>query len=368
LPDVSPLDALETVVSEVVEPAAADVDRTGTFPRAAVDALADAGLLRLVATGGSIRDAATVVERLARADASVAMVTCMHYAGSAVIVAAGSEEAKAALAEGRHLTTLAFSESGSRSMFWAPTSTATAEGDEVVLEASKSWVTSAGEADTYVWSSRPLGGDGANSLWLVPASTPGLKVGAPFDGLGLRGNASSPIQATGARIPAANALGADGGGFDLMMGVVLPIFNAMNAAASVGLMETATARAADHVAGTRFEHLDQTLAEQPIVRNLIARMRVRTDMCRTLWLDTLDALGSGREDAMLRVLEVKAACGEAATEVTDLGMRACGGAAFRKEVGIERAFRDARAATVMAPTTDVLYDFIGKAVTGQPLF
>ena len=46
----------------------------------------------------------------------------------------------------------------------------------------------------------------------------------------------------------------------------------------------------------------------------------------------------------------------------------CGGAAFRKEVGVERHFRDARAATVMAPTTDVLYDFIGKAVCGLPLF
>ena len=49
-------------------------------------------------------------------------------------------------------------------------------------------------------------------------------------------------------------------------------------------------------------------------------------------------------------------------------MRVCGGAAFRKEVGVERFFRDARAGGVMAPTTDVLYDFIGKAVCGMPLF
>jgi alkylation response protein AidB-like acyl-CoA dehydrogenase len=71
---------------------------------------------------------------------------------------------------------------------------------------------------------------------------------------------------------------------------------------------------------------------------------------------------------MLKVLEVKAAAGESATEVLDIAMRVCGGAAFRKEVGVERLFRDARAATVMAPTTDVLYDFIGKAVTNMPLF
>jgi hypothetical protein len=94
----------------------------------------------------------------------------------------------------------------------------------------------------------------------------------------------------------------------------------------------------------------------------------RMDMAQALLLDTLAALESGREDTMLRVLEVKAAAGEASTEVTQLGMRVCGGAAFRKEVGVERHFRDARAATVMAPTTDVLYDFIGKAAIGMPLF
>ena len=97
-------------------------------------------------------------------------------------------------------------------------------------------------------------------------------------------------------------------------------------------------------------------------------MRIQTDMARGLWLDTLQAIAAGRPDTMLRVLEVKAAAGESALEVAALGMRVCGGAAYRREVGVERLFRDAQAASVMAPTTDVLYDFIGKAVTGLPLF
>ena len=91
-------------------------------------------------------------------------------------------------------------------------------------------------------------------------------------------------------------------------------------------------------------------------------------MLRTLLYDGVSALENSREDAMLRVLQIKAAAGETATEVTDLAMRICGGSAFRKEVGVERNFRDARASTVMAPTADVLYDFIGKALTGLPLF
>ena len=71
---------------------------------------------------------------------------------------------------------------------------------------------------------------------------------------------------------------------------------------------------------------------------------------------------------MLRVLEVKAGSAEAAREVLDGAMRVCAGQAFRKEVGVERRFRDTRAASIMAPTTDQLWDFIGKALCGLPLF
>ena len=71
---------------------------------------------------------------------------------------------------------------------------------------------------------------------------------------------------------------------------------------------------------------------------------------------------------MLFVLGSKATAAEMALTVTDEAMRACGGAAFSRDFAIERNFRDARAASIMAPTTDVLYDFIGKAVAGLPLF
>ena len=202
----------------------------------------------------------------------------------------------------------------------------------------------------------------------MPGDAADLKVGAPFDGLGLRGNSSSPMTAAGVEVPASAMLGADGGGFDAMLGVVLPYFQVMNAAFSVGTASSATVKAAQHAAGTRFEHLDQAVADNPVARANVARMRVRTDAAGALLLDTLTALETGRADATLRVLEVKAMASETAAEVTDLAMRVCGGAAFRKEVAVERHFRDARAASVMAPTTDTLYDFIGRIACGLPLF
>ncbi len=369
------LEKLENVINEVVAPSAIEVDEKGIFPRAGIEALGKAGLLGLVSAkevggmGEAHRSATLVVEWLARECASTAMLVCMHYIGTAVIESMnGPRDVREAIAAGKHLTTLAFSEAGSRSHFWAPVSTAIRSNGSVQLDARKSWATGAGQVDSYVWSSRPLNAEGASTIWLVPAKANGLKIPSPFNGLGLRGNYSSPVTAEKVMVSQAAMLGQDGGGFDIMMGVVLPYFQLMTAAISIGIMEAATTKAAAHVSNTKLEHLTQALQDLPTIRAYIARMRIKTDLAHALLLDTLTALEQNQPNAMLLILEVKAAAGEAATEVTDLAMRVCGGAAFRKEVGVERNFRDARAATVMAPTTDVLYDFIGKAVCGMPLF
>jgi alkylation response protein AidB-like acyl-CoA dehydrogenase len=368
------LEQLDRIIQETIAPSAIEIDRAGSYPRAALDALRAAGLLGLVSAaevgglGQAHRAAAQVIGRIAEHCASTAMVVCMHYCATVVLEAYGPRDVREAIAQGRHVSTLAFSESGSRSHFWAPTSTAAKVDGSVQLDAKKSWATSAGQADSYVWSSRPLAAEGASSIWFVPSKSAGLHVTAPFDGLGMRGNASSPITAEGVKISEAALLGEDGKGFDVMMGVVLPYFNVINAAVSLGISESAVQKAAAHLQTTRFEHLNQSLAESPINRTHLAKARIKADLLRTLLDDTLTALEQGRADAMLRVLEIKAAGGETATEVTELAMRVCGGAAFRKEVGVERCFRDARASTVMAPTADALYDFIGKALTGLPLF
>jgi isovaleryl-CoA dehydrogenase len=169
-------DAVDKIISEIVAPAAEEIDRTGAYPHAALKALGQAGLLGLVSSrevgglGESQRAATMVVERVAVACASTAMVVCMHYAGTAVIEAHGPLAVRVAIARGEHVTTLAFSEQGSRSNFWAPMSTATRTEDGARLDAHKSWVTSAGQADSYVWSSRPLAAEGQSTIWIVPAS------------------------------------------------------------------------------------------------------------------------------------------------------------------------------------------------------
>ena len=365
---------LDQICKETIGPSAPAVDHNGAFPKQSIDALKSAGLLGAMSApevgglGLGLRGAEGIIRRVAQECGSTAMVLCMHYCGAAVLEAHASQAVRRAAATGDHLSTLAFSEAGSRSHFWAPVSTATRNGGEIVLNARKSWVTSASRAAAYVWSSKPLDAEGLSTIWLVPADARGLVVRGPFDGLGLRGNDSSPVQAGDVHVAESAMLGADGKGFDVMMGIVLPVFSVLNAACSIGWMEAAVRRTADHSAAVRYEHLNSSLADLPTIRNYIARMRVKTDPVSTLLDDTLSAIETRRSDTMLRVLECKAAAGETANEVLDLAMRVCGGFAFRKEVAVERYFRDARAAGVMAPTTDVLYDFIGKAMCGMQLF
>ena len=367
------LAAVERVANQVVGPAAASVDRDARFPAESITALADCGALGVLsdpAVGGlglGLAAAAGVIERVARACGSTAMVATMHLCGVSVLERYAPESIRRDAARGTHLSTLAFSEAGSRSHFWAPLGTATPAGDRVTLDAKKSWITAANHATAYVWSSRSTTSDGSTTLWLVPRDAAGVTVSGGFDGLGLRGNDSCPAEARGADLPLSAMLGTDGGGTDIMLGTVLPVFQVLSASCSVGLMEAAIARTIAHATSARLEHLGTTLADNPVTRAHIARMRVAADGVRGLLVDTLDAMTHGRADASLRVLESKVIAGDTAATVLDTAMRVCGGAAFRKETGVERYFRDARAAAVMAPTSDTLYDFIGRSLCGLPL-
>jgi isovaleryl-CoA dehydrogenase len=375
------LDALGQVIDEVVAPGAASVDADGAFPRAQLDALAAAGILALTVpadyggAGGGLREAAAVIRELGSVCGSTAMVLAMHYSAVAGLAAAGDKDTLMAIAAGTHLSTLAFSETGSRSHFWAPMSTAvlSPDGATVRLDAFKSWVTSAGQADSYVWSSRPMGGEegdaatGPMTLWLVPAGAAGLSAAGAFDGLGLRGNSSAPLTADGLLVPASAMLGPDGGGLDLALAAILPFFLICSAAMSAGLIRRLATETAGHLQRTQLAHLGRSLAQQAGPRAQLARLQIEADRTWAHIEAALSAVEAGREDATLLVLEVKAAAGEAAAEAADLALRAGGGAAFRKESVVERLFRDSRAARVMAPTTEALQDFIGRALLGQPL-
>ena len=370
------------IADRVLAPAARQNDKEARFSSEAVKALGPAGLLGIMLpaeTGGAAlgpRTFAAIVSALAEADASVAMVYLMHVCATATIAAARKGATVAPtlqeIAAGRHLSTLAFSEGGSRSHFWAPVSRAKRNGAGVHITAQKSFVTSAGHAQSYVVSALSPDGTGATDFDALSHShgrprTLGCgslgRAGLARqrfradDARRLRSRAGIPIDGRQRRLPGHVASGA---------AAVQPRLR------GGGARDLPRRRRRDGSASQ--QRPLRAHGPKPCRSAWLQEARARrkpADIADGLWAridDVVDHLEHPRETTMLRVLESKAAAGDTAIAVTSAAMRACGGAAFAKHMAIERLFRDAHAGAVMAPTGDVLREFIGKAVLGLPLF
>jgi alkylation response protein AidB-like acyl-CoA dehydrogenase len=369
-----------TLASKVLSHHAAEVDAEGRFPSEGMAALAGGGFYGLCLDtqfGGHGQGPATfaaVVEELARQCASTAMVYVMHVTAAKVIENAPAFPTRAevlrAIAAGEHLATIAFSEQGSRSQFWAPISQLEAHGAGYQTHAAKSWVTAAHHADSYVASAQAPGAESPLDLTLywLPRQRAGVQLMSRFNGLGLRGNDSAPITFEGVDITNADLLTKHGEGLDGMLQVAMPWFNVGTAAMAHGLCLTAVASTTAHLQGAGFAHSGTQLRDLPNVRMRLAEMSVATEQSRALLGHTLRELAAPDAATPLWVLRTRMGAIQTALQVTDLAMKACGGAAFSRHLAIERFFRDARAGWVMAPTVDHLADFLGRALTGLPLF
>ena len=353
-------------VCEILKKHAPAVDSAASWPEQSIRAIAETELWM----PGSMREFADTTRRFGRACTSSAMIYLMHVCAVQVIAAAPNKQLLEKVKSERALTTLAFSEKGSRSHFWVPVSKAHQNGKGIEINADKSFVTSAGRADYYVLATGSAAGKSVtdSTLYLVKRGTPGVETLGEWKGLGLRGNSSAAMKFK-CSVDESSRLTEEGGGFNAMLQIVLPWFQIGSAAVSIGIAEAALANAIQHATSARLEHLGGTLAALvPEIRSRLARMQLAVDSSRGYLDQTLGKIEAQAPDAMLGVLGVKAVASENAIRVTDEAMRACGGAAFGGQLSVERHFRDARAASVMAPTTEILYDFIGKAVSGLPLF
>jgi alkylation response protein AidB-like acyl-CoA dehydrogenase len=244
--------SLSAVLSDVVGPAAEVTAGEGGFPREAVSAFGRAGLLGLTVTpesgggGLGLSEAVDVVARTARVCPATATVLMSHFAAVAAIESCGGSWVREEIAAGRHLAGLALSEGGSgepgeeggegdEGMCGRSRSGAARFADVVALRGRKRQVVAAGEADSYLWSSRPLAGRDGMTLWVVPAQAAELFVPARPAGGGPRGSATSTLYADPVLVPADVMLGRDGGGFGVLLGSVLPWLRELRAAAGGAL-------------------------------------------------------------------------------------------------------------------------------------
>jgi alkylation response protein AidB-like acyl-CoA dehydrogenase len=368
------------LVDAVVAPMAGEVDRKGEWPAHSMAAFARAGLTglpvpqRLGGHGQGLLALTMMTEAIGRACPSSALCFGMHCVGTAVIAAKATpfqeERYLRPIAEGRHITTLALSESGSGAHFYLPETQLTASGDTYLVNGTKQFITNGGQADSYVVSTRASTPDaeaGDFSCLIVDAATPRTEWLAPWDGFGMRGNSSRGLHLDDAPVPAANLLGEDGDQVWYVFEVVAPYFLMAMAGTYLGIAQAALDAADEHLRNRRYAHSGAALRDVEVLQTRYAAMWMAVAKTRALIYEAAARGDAADPHALPFILACKADAGDTAVQLANDAMTICGGAAYRDNSRVSQMLRDARASHVMSPTTDLLKLWTGRSLLGLPL-
>jgi isovaleryl-CoA dehydrogenase len=369
----------EQIALEQIAPRAEEVDRDCLWPAHALRALAEGGLLGLHVPkhlGGheqGLLALAALTETIAKACSSSALCYGMHCVGTAVIAAKATpyqnDRYLRPIAEGRHVTTLSLSESGTGSHFYLSQTRLLREDDTFIVEGAKQFVTSGGHADSYVLSTvaSPPAQAGEFSCLIVDRDTPGISWMEPWQGLGMRGNSSRGMRLDKARLPVQNLLGEEGDEIWYVFEVIVPYFLIAMAGTYLGIAQAALDQTMEHLRARRYSSSGESLADVPLIQHRLGAMWTAVEKTRLLIYHAARLGDLGDPQALAAILACKADVADVAVWTTNEAMTLCGGIAYRENDRLARLLRDARASHVMAPTTDMLKQWAGRALLGMPL-
>jgi butyryl-CoA dehydrogenase len=366
-----------TIAQQELAPKAAAVDRDQIFPREGLQKLAKAGLLGMAVPkpmGGGGADTLSFVlaaEAIAKGCASTALVFVTHAAIARSLVVAGSDEQKGrllpALASGEKLGAFAVTEADCGSNVFAIATTAKASGDAFIVDGSKSLITGAGEADTYLVVLRT---DQAKtpadlSALFVEKGTPGFTFGKKEETMGLKGTSDGELIFQEAKVPRVNLLSPENGYLATMprfAGIAL-----IGAAAiSLGIAQAALDAAVNH-ATTR------VVAGQPIggyqgIQFLIAEMNTALAAARALTYSSARMMDGPPPISPVAIYMAKLSASEMAIDVTQKALQVHGGSGYSRQLPLERYYRDARGLTLHFSPSEMLKGMLGKMIMGMPPF
>ncbi|MGZ8468976.1 MAG: acyl-CoA dehydrogenase family protein [Gemmatirosa sp.] len=321
-------------------------DDVGAATRGLVTRLGEAGWLRLVvpaAQGGTfptldVRALCLARETLARADALADFAFAMQGLGGGPIALFGSDELRARylppIADGRAVAAFALSETNAGSDVTAMTTTLRRDGDALVLDGEKTWISNAGIADHYVVFARePEAGEKAFAAVVVDADAPGFAVTRRIDV-----TAPHPlgtITFDGCRVPVAQRIGEPGRGLRV----------------ALGMARRALDEALAHA--RRRQVFGKALAEWQLTQARLAEMALAIDasallVYRAAWTRDAGAERVTREAAMAKLHAT-----EAAQRVVDDAVQLLGGQGVAVGGVVERLYREVRALRIYEGTSEI---------------
>jgi alkylation response protein AidB-like acyl-CoA dehydrogenase len=375
------LERVQEIAKEVVAPNAEDVDAKGRWAEEGVRALQHAGLGGLTVPeeygglGQGSFGVTKVCEILGQECASTAMCFGMHCVGSAMLSAKATpdqcERYLVPIVEGRHLTTLSLSESGTGSHFYmSRTRLEVISPDAYEVSGTKSFVTNGGHADSYVISTVAADPDappGQFSCIVVPASAEGLNWAEPWSGLGMRGNSSRTLELDRVIVPRGDLLGDEGDQIWYVFQVVSPYFLMAMTGTYLGVASAALEEVRAHLITRRYDASGSSLAQLQVVQHRLGTLWGMLERTRRYAYYAAASFDAGDPDALAAVFTSKAEVADCAVNMVNEVMTLMGGIAYREGSKIHKLLRDARAAHVMAPTTDMLRIWTGRTLLGQPI-
>lgn len=383
VPDIAHILAdTKEIADTVVERERISADEKALWVKESMEALKARRITALMAPqdcggfGYGLLAMVRVCEILGRSYASVGLCFGMHCVGTAVIAARATQWQKqtylAPIAEGRHITTLALSEKGSGAHFYFPqTSLVAVSENSFLVNGEKTFVTNGSHADSYVVSTLGASEEALPdqfSCIVLDNDTNGMHWGKEWSGLGMRGNASRSLALTNVTISDRHILGERGDQLWFMFNVIAPCFLIAMAATYLGIAQRALEEGQNILKKRAYAINGTTLAQVSVLQHRLGVLWARVSRTRALIFQAAEAGDAGESDAMLSILAAKAEVANCCVDTVNDVMTLAGGIGYESNSLLSLLLRDARAAHVMTPTTDILYTWIGRTLLDQPLF
>jgi len=359
-----------------IQPFTQKVDEEAKFPVDSFEAIKKEKITGLVVPkeyggqGLGLEEHTQTVLAFASSCATTGLCYMMHNVATMCIVMYGSDEMKneylPKIANGELLLALAFSETGTGTHFYNPEISVTKNENSLLMNGKKSFVTSALYADFYLVLSGSFDSEGLDN-WIVSKELKGITFEeSAWDGLGMRGNASMPMVFENVKLNISNRVGPAGSGAEQVFNVVAPFFVIGLSAVYTGVALNACNTIIEYSTNRKYSD-DNALCTIPTVQNHLAEIFTKANSAKHFTLAAAKSAASGDADALAQIISARLNASDMAVEVCNKAMKIGGGNAYAKRITIERLLRDAYAAQVMAPSTDVLSIWLGKALTNQPI-
>ena len=357
-----------------IEPVAAEIDETSTFPLENLKKMAELGLLGIPfeeeygGSGMNIMAFALAMEEFGVACGSTALSVAAHVSlCSTPIYMFGSEAQKKKylpdLLNGNKIGSFCLSEPASGSDAGALTTRAQRDGDGYVINGSKQWVTNGGYASTFVVFAKtnPDAGTKGISAFIVDKDMPGVVIGKKEDKMGLRASDTRQITFENVRVPAENLLGEENKGF------IYALKTLDGGRIGIGAMSVGLGRAAlEHAARYADERVafGKKIGRFQAIQWYIADMATQLEAARLLVYQAAQLRDAGqpysKEAAMAKLF-----ASESAMKAADKGIQILGGYGYSRDYPLERIFRDTKLMEIGEGTSEVQLIVISNLVMSE---